>query len=412
MTSQSLQSTPQRIPSILLGIGGGVAAYKAVEVASFLRKENWDVSVAMTEAAMKFVTPLTFEAVTQGRVLTDLFFKNPLTKEETYPHLYPATEVSVFIALPATADLIAKLATGLGGDVVCASALSLPITCRKIFCPAMNVEMWHQSIVQENVQKLENHGWERVGPEEGMLACGMTGLGRMAEPETIVTAVKRTFSESSVLLGRRVLILSGPTHEYWDPVRFIGNRSSGKMGKALAEEALKMGASVDFVTGPVSDLYLPRGMNVSIHKVTSAEEMFSMAKPLSEKSDIWIFAAAVADHTPLSKQDQKIARNQGEQTLLLKSTPDIAGTLCRKKKKTQLAIGFALETEAGVTRAREKLKNKGLDAIVLNGVSSFSAESGHFQFLKAGKKETDDWGILSKQECAKKIFDSFSWETA
>jgi phosphopantothenoylcysteine decarboxylase/phosphopantothenate--cysteine ligase len=394
--------------SILLGIGGGIAAYKAVEVASLLRKENWDVSVAMTQAAQHFVTPLTFEAVIHGPVLTDLFVKNPsfpgTTKEEMYPHLYPATETRVFVVLPATADLIAKLAMGLGGDVVCASALSLPNTCQKIFCPAMNVEMWHQDVVQENVRKLEARGWERVGPEEGTLACGTVGLGRMSEPIDIVTAVKSALAESSVLSGKKILILSGPTHEYWDPVRFIGNRSSGKMGKALAEEALQRGASVDFVTGPVSEESLPRGTGLSIHKITSAEEMLSAAKPLSEKSDIWIFAAAVADYTPVEKHDQKMVRNQGEKKLILKPTPDIAAELCRTKKKTQTAIGFALETEAGLTRAREKLKNKKLDAIVCNGVLTLGNDSGHFQFLKTGKKEAEDWGTLNKRECAKKIF--------
>ncbi len=389
---------------ILLGIGGGVAAYKAVEVASLLAKEKVSLFVAMTEAAQKFVTPRSFEAVTRGRVLTELFAKNPATKEETYPHLYPATQAGVFVALPATADLIAKLASGLGGDVVCASALSLPATCKKIFCPAMNVEMWHQSVVQENVRKLEERGWERVGPTDGELACGMTGMGRMAEPATIADAVKQALSESSVLFEKRVLILSGPTHEYWDPVRFLGNRSSGKMGKALAEEALKMGASVDFVTGPVSEDQLPRGLNLNVHKITSAEEMLAAAKPLSGKADVMVFAAAVADYAPLEKKNQKISRTKGGQTLLLKATQDIAETLCRHKKKSQIAVGFALETEGGVARAREKLKNKKLDAIVLNGVSSFGSANGSFQFLKAGKKDADDWGTLSKQECAKRIF--------
>ena len=250
-SSQLLSTTPR---TVLVGVTGGVAAYKAVEIVSALRKEGHEVTVAMTEAAQRFVTPLTFAAVSGRPVLTHPVPQDDAdTVEETYPHLYPATRADVFVVVPCTANTLAKLAHGMGDDIVSCSALSLPATCARMVCPAMNLEMWNQPVVQENLDTLERRGWVRIGPEAGHLACGMSGPGRLARPRDILQVVRQHLSGFPALDGRRVLILSGPTREHIDPIRFIGNPSSGKMGRALAEAAAAAGAEVDFVTGLVSD---------------------------------------------------------------------------------------------------------------------------------------------------------------
>lgn len=390
----------------LVGICGGIAAYKAVEVVSRLRKAGLDVRVAMTDAAKQFVTPLTFGAVSGHEVLTTMFppAENS-AREGLFPHLYPATHADLFIALPATADMMAKLATGLASDVVSAGALSLPATCRRFFCPAMNVEMWHQPVVQANVATLEKAGWFRIGPNAGELACGMEGEGRMAEPQEIVTAVLDVLNAAQSLSGRRVLIISGPTREHFDPVRFIGNPSTGKMGKAIAEEALAAGAEVDFVTGPVPESSLPRGKLVHLHQVISAQQMLETSSPIYDRADLVIYAAAVADYTPAAFHEKKLPKQDGEWTLRMKATPDIAATLNQNKRQGQVVIGFALQTHDGPSKARAKLEKKRLDGIVLNSLDALGGESGTYTYLNGAEGEagTQEWGRLDKRICARRI---------
>ena len=389
--------------NVLAAICGGVAAYKAVDVVSRLRKEGMDVHVAMSEAAQEFVTPLTFGAVSGQPVLTTMFPRDPQASGEArFPHLYPSTRADLFILMPATA---AKIAQGLGNDLVSTCALSLPATCRRVFCPSMNVEMWHQPVVQEHVRILEERGWVRVGPDAGLLACGTEGAGRMSEPSEIAETVLGLRRQAGRLAGKRVLILSGPTREHFDPVRFIGNPSSGKMGKALALEALSAGAEVDFVTGPVADEQLPRGVRLKVHRVVSAEDMLQAAKQVYADADVVIYAAAVADYRPAEVHGTKLPKQAGELVLRLQATPDVAATLNADKRPGQVVIGFALQTNDGVLKAGEKLRGKNLDGIVLNGLDALGGESGTYTFLQHSGG-VSDWGPLTKRACARRIVDA------
>lgn len=397
-------STKPPLFTALAAICGGVAAYKAVEVVSRLRKAGAEIHVAMSDAAREFVTPLTFGAVSGQPVLTTLFpNQDQASGEARYPHLYPATRANLFLVMPATADIIAKLAQGLGSDLVSTCALSLPPTCHRVFCPSMNVDMWHQPVVQENVRLLEERGWIRVGPDAGLLACGAEGAGRMSEPAEIIEIALGLLARAQRLSGRRLLILSGPTREHLDPVRFIGNPSSGKMGKALAEEALANGAEVDFVTGPVADELLPRGPRLTVRRVVSAEQMLQAARSVQPRADLVIYAAAVADYRPAEVQDQKLPKEAGERVLRLVSTPDIAATLNADRRPGQVCIGFALQTHDGAARAAEKLRAKNLDGIVLNGPEALGGEGGRYTFIT--RDSSADWGPLSKRACARRIVD-------
>lgn len=388
---------------ILVGVSGGVAAYKALDVVSALRKQGHEVTVCMTASAAAFITPLSFAAVSGNRVISsqwpsDATLADATDLDELFPHLYPATAADVFLVVPATANTIANLAQGRGVDALSTSALSLPKTCRRVFCPSMNVEMWDQDIVQENVLALELHGWERIGPESGHLACGMTGSGRLAEPADIVEAVTRTLR----LEGKRVLILSGPTREHMDPVRYIGNPSSGKMGKALAEAARAEGAEVEFISGPVPSPNLPSG--ASITRVTGAADMLEAARPRFKQADIVLYVAAVADYTPVKRHESKAPKESGKVAIELEATPDIAATLCADKRAKQVCIGFALQTEDGEQHAQRKLKAKNLDAIVLNYTDTLGANDGRFTFIASGA-DAQDWGRLGKASCAKNILE-------
>ena len=395
---------------VLMGIAGGIAAYKAISVASSLFQSGFITHVALTQAAEKFVSPLSFAAVTNRKVLVDLFSSPGETdgKDEIYPHLYPATYADIFLLIPATADIIAKIVHGHADDVVTTSVLSLPKKCNRFFCPAMNVEMWNQEIVKKNIAKLEKQGWSRIGPEEGQLSCGAIGEGRMAEPEIILENVLESIKSSKSFSNKRFLILSGPTVEPIDGVRFISNSSSGKMGKAVALSAAAHGAQVTFISGPVAQENLPQHPFIRILKIRSAKDMLEAAKQHFENADITIFAAAVADFAPRFPLKGKSPKSKFNLKLELQSTSDIAATLTTAKRPNQICIGFSLEaTEAdqAEANAKEKIRKKGLDAIVLNYLDSFDSEDGNFTFIKKAKKNTgmEKWGQLSKSSCARKI---------
>jgi phosphopantothenoylcysteine decarboxylase/phosphopantothenate--cysteine ligase len=386
-----------------VAICGGIAAYKSVDVVSRLRKAGLDVRVAMTEAAQQFVTPLTFAAVSGHPVVARMFVDaSAASGDALYPHLYPSTRADLFVVTPATADMIAKLVHGIADDVVSTAALSLPATCRRFFCPAMNVEMWHQPVVQENVAALEARGWRRIGPDAGILACGMEGDGRMSEPAEIVDRILGTLRSELTLAGRKVLILSGPTHEHFDPVRFIGNASSGRMGRALAEAALAAGANVEFVTGPVADAALPQGAGLRLTKITSAKELLAAGQARFGSADIVIYAAAVADYAPREVADKKLPKQGGDVVLHLQATPDVAATLNQGKRPGQVVIGFALQTHDGVAKARAKLAGKGLDGIVLNALDAMGGDTGTYTYLTPSG-DAADWGKLDKRACARLI---------
>ncbi|HMP73049.1 MAG TPA: bifunctional phosphopantothenoylcysteine decarboxylase/phosphopantothenate--cysteine ligase CoaBC [Kiritimatiellia bacterium] len=391
-------------PTVLVGICGGIAAYKAADLVSRLVKEGYEVNVQLTGAATRFISPLTFAALTGKPALTSMF-PEPASangRQDAYPHLYPATRADAFILVPATADAIGKVACGLATDLVTTSALSLPPHCLRIFAPAMNVEMWNQPVVRENCAKLAARGWMQIGPETGTLACGMEGEGRLASPTSIIEALKHHLEPPSPSLsGKNILILSGPTHEYLDPVRYIGNASSGKMGKALAETAAKAGATVTFITGPVPSANLPLHPRIAIHSVVNARDMLETARTYYPEADIAIFAAAVADYRPATVSTEKLPKSSSAWSLELEPNPDIAATLNATKRSGQIAIGFALQTGEGIPAARTKLAAKSFDAIVLNNETALGAEAASYHWISAHKLE--EWPSIPKTECATRI---------
>ena len=397
-------------PIIVCGISGGIAAYKAADLVSRLHKQDLDVRVVMTPAAQRFVQPLTFQAILGAPVGTELFCaSNASAREELYPHLYPSGQAALFLAAPATADLIAKLVHGQADDLVCASALGLAPSCVKVFCPAMNTNMWNQPVVQRNVKTLEERGWIRLGPDIGQLACGTAGAGRMAEPDYIANRVIHLLRRTRELEGRQVLILSGPTREHLDPVRYLSNPSSGKMGRALAEEALRRGAHVLFITGPVHAAQFPLPSDrLTVVPVTSADEMLAAARDAFPAADVSLFAAAVADYAPTQCAVEKLPKTPNALMLSLRPTPDIAATLGSLKKPNQRTIGFALQDRQAQDRAREKMTAKKLDMIVLNRLDALNADQSAYEILRAGQGAFEDWGTLTKTDCAVRIFDALA----
>lgn len=395
-------------PKILIGVSGGIAAYKALEVISLLQMENFDVFVAMTPSSQEFIKPLTFEALTNNPVQTKIFpEKNNGIKNDLFPHLFPSSLSNYFAVIPATANLIAKLAYGIADDIVSASALALPLHAKRFFCPAMNINMWSNVTVQKNIKKLISSGWIMIGPKEGRQACGDYGFGKLEEPKLIAQTILNTSKVEQIFKGEKILILSGPTKEYIDPVRFISNASSGKMGKALAIKAADLGAKVKFISGNVAEENLPKNPAIEIINTISGNDMLKAALKEFKTCDIAIFAAAVSDFTPVKYSNEKIKNKTSNYNLILKQTKDIAATLCKNKNKKQICIGFALETskkekDNGIL----KLKTKNLNAIVLNNPSSLSSDKAKFKFISKVKDSyhIEEWGLISKELCAEKIF--------
>jgi phosphopantothenoylcysteine decarboxylase / phosphopantothenate---cysteine ligase len=349
---------------IALGVSGGIAAYKAAEVLRLLQDRGLRVQVSMTEAAQEFVRPLTFAALSGEKVITGMFEAGAESPniDSAIEHISVAQSIDALLVVPATADVIAKFAQGIANDFL--STLYLATTAPVVIAPAMNVNMWNHPATQANLEVLKKRGVRIVEPGEGYLACGMTGPGRLAENDLIVAAVLETLGISQELAGKTVLITAGPTREKIDPVRYLTNRSSGRMGYALAEAALRRGARVLLVSGPVA-IDPPAGAELT--RVETAEQMRDAVLQLLPQATIVIKTAAVADFRPKSVADQKLKR-KGPLTLDLEPTPDILAELSRRKT-AQLIIGFAAETENVLENARKKLSTKALDAIVVNDVS-------------------------------------------
>ena len=389
--------------NILIGVSGGVAAYKALDLVSALRKQGHTMRVVMTKSACEFVKPSSFTAVSGAPAMTSMWTKTPTTLVEEYPHLYPATQTDIFVLAPATANTIAKIANGFGSDLLSTSCLSLPPECHKFFCPAMNVEMWHNRMVQENVRKLEADGWQRLGPASGHLACGMEGEGRLMESKDILEAMDPLLKNARPLEGKKLLMLSGPTREHMDPIRFIGNPSSGLMGRALADEAVRQGASVHFVTGPVPEDHLPIHPGITLDRVTGAQEMLEHARAHLQDMDGVLYVAAVADYRPENPETEKRPKSKEGFELKLVPNPDLAATLNAEKRPETKSIGFALQTDSGEQAAADKLERKGLDGIVLNYPDTMGSTTGHFRFLAKGADSFLEWGALNKPEAARRI---------
>src|SRR5215469_6836892 len=349
---------------VALGVSGGIAAYKAAELVRLLQDRSVRVQVVMTRAAQEFVRPLTFAALSGEKVITDLFGEGAQEPniESAVEHIAVAQSIDALVVAPATADVIAKLANGLADDFL--TTLFLATTAPVVVAPAMNVNMWENAVTQENIQKLRARGIRVVEPDSGYLACGMIGPGRLAANETIVHAVMEVLGASQNLADETVLITAGPTREPIDPVRYLGNRSSGRMGYALAEAALRRGAKVVLITGPTA---LKPPAVAEVIQVQTAKEMRDAVVANLERSTVIIKAAAVADFTIRNAAEQKIKRG-GTMNLELESTRDILKEIAGRKGR-RIVVGFAAETQNALENARKKLQSKSLDAIVVNDVS-------------------------------------------
>jgi len=355
---------------VALGVTGGVAAYKAAELVRRLQQEKLDVQVIMTRSAQEFITPLTFAALTGQKVITEMFSAAgaaPANVESAIEHIAVAQRIDLLLVAPATADILGKFAHGIADDFL--TTLHLATKAPVIVAPAMNVNMWDHPATQENLSTLRARGVQVVNPDEGYLACGMTGAGRLAATEAIVEKVREVLSLRRDLAGQTVLITAGPTCEDLDPVRYLTNRSSGKMGYSLADAASRRGANVILISGP-TDLKAPDG--VDWLPVRSTEEMRNAVRERAREASIVIMAAAVADYRPASAHETKLKRGEGNLTLQLEPTPDILAEIGREKGN-RILVGFAAETERVAENAKDKLARKGADIIVANDVTQHGA---------------------------------------
>ncbi len=387
-------STPQEI---LVGVTGSIAAYKAIEIVSGLKKSGFAVTVALTPSALKFVTPLTFEILSGKEVYSEVF-----AEKTKVSHIEIAARASLFLVAPATANFIAKAAHGIADDPV--TLLYLSSNCPVVIAPAMNERMFNHPAVQENLETLMRRGVIIVSPEEGRLACGSTGKGRLASVEKIISTVEKLLKKRSTLKGKTVLVTAGPTQEKIDEIRYISNYSSGKTGYALAAEAFKRGAQVELISGP-TNLEPPPGVNVTY--VKTALEMRKACLDIFFRADITIMAAAVADYRPVKKFDGKLKKSHNLITLELVENPDILKELSSKKKKTQLIVGFAAETSNLLENAQVKLQEKKVDLLVANLVGDGKGFGQDFNqvtlLFSDGRKHK--LPLLPKEKVAEKIFD-------
>ena len=387
--------------SVLLVIGGGIAAYKCLELIRVLNKRGVVSRVIMTKAAERFVTPLSVASLSGEKVFSDLF---SLTDETEMGHIELSRSTDLVVVAPATADLMAKMAHGLANDL--ASTALLATDKPVLVAPAMNVRMWYHAATQRNVATLKADGIHFVGPNEGDMACGEFGLGRMAEPIEIADAIDKLLGEDAKpLAGKRAVITAGPTREAIDPVRYISNHSSGKQGYALAEQAARMGAEVILVSGPVA---LPTPMGVARIDVETADEMLAACEKISAP-DLVICAAAVADWKVANAAQHKLKKSDMAQAPVLNftSNPDILKTLSNvKKSRAKVVVGFAAETENVIKNAQDKLQRKGCDLIIANDVSSgvFGADKNLVHVVSA--QGVESWPQLSKAEVARRILET------
>lgn len=378
---------------VILGIGGGIAAYKAAELARALMERGLAVQAVMTPAAQEFIKPLTFTALTGHRTLTEMF-----VEEGAIEHIRIAQENEALVVAPATADLMARFAAGIANDLL--TTLYLAFTGPVVLAPAMNVNMWRHAATQKNLETLRARGHVIVEPAEGALACGMVGPGRLADPKCIAEAVLAVLQPKRDLEGETVLVTAGPTQEAVDPVRFLSNRSSGKMGYAIAEAAARRGARVVLVSGPVS---LPEPVGVRVVRVTTAAEMRAAVLAELEAASIVVKAAAVADYRPREVADHKIKKSGAAMTLELEATPDILAEI-GSRKGNRLVAGFAAETGDPESEARRKLEAKNCDMVVGNhiGTAFASDENEVVLVTRAGATRLPR---MSKREVADCIFD-------
>ena len=387
--------------NILLGVTGGIAAYKAADLCSRLVKQHAGVDVIMTEHATEFITPLTFESLCHRRTVTDTFDRNHPWEVE---HIALADKADCVVIAPATANIIGKLANGLADDMLTTTVLAC--RCPKLLVPAMNTNMYENPVVQDNLAKLRHYGWQIMEPASGHLACGTSGRGKLPEPENILEQVLLCCAHEKDMTGLRVLVTAGPTQEAVDPVRYLTNHSTGRMGYAIAAAAAMRGAAVTLVSGPTA-LKKPEG--VDFVPVTTAAEMFDAVTGRQAENDMIIKAAAVADYRPLHTAEEKIKKqdNDGESVMPLARTKDILRYLGEHKPAGQILCGFSMETEHMLENSRKKLEKKNLDVVAANNVkvagAGFAVDTNVLTLIT--KDAEQELPLMSKTEAAMQLLD-------
>ena len=385
--------------TIVLGVTGGIAAYKSANLASMLIKLHADVHVIMTQNATKFITPMTFETLTNNKCIVDTFDRN---FSFDVKHVSLAKRGDLFVVAPCTANVIGKLAHGICDDMLTTTMLAT--RAPKLIAPAMNTGMWENPILQDNLVKLQGYGYHIISPIVGRLACGDTGTGKMQSEEVIVEHILSYMAKEKDLQGKRYLITAGPTQEAIDPVRYITNHSSGKMGYAIAKMARLRGAQVTLVSGPVG---IKPFEGVEVVPVVSAKEMFEATTSRSSEADVIIMCSAVADYTPAVYADQKVKKHDGELTIELKRTQDILGWLGEHKPANQTLVGFSMETENLIENSRAKLLKKHADLICANsiagGQTGFAVDTNKVTLI--GPEAVKELPLCSKEETANLIID-------
>lgn len=386
--------------TVLLGVTGGIAAYKAAALASALVKQHAAVEVVMTENATQFVTPLTFEQLTGRRTMVNTFDRNFSHHVE---HIALAERTDLVIVAPATANVCAKLAHGLADDMLTTTILAC--RCPKLIAPAMNTNMYENPVTQDNLALLRRYGWEVIEPASGRLACGAVGKGKLPEPEEILQYILRQLAFPHDLIGKKVLVTAGPTQEAIDPVRYLTNHSTGKMGYAIARMAMLRGADVTLVSGPTAIAPPPF---VKVVSVVSAQEMFEAVAANAPQSDFIFKAAAVADYTPANYSDNKVKKSEGDMSIPLKRTRDILKYLGENRVPGQVICGFSMETQNMVENSREKLVKKNVDMICANNLkqsgAGFGVDTNVITIIT--RNETTELPLQTKEGAANAILDA------
>ena len=386
--------------NVVLAVTGSIAAYKIANLASMLKKLNADVTVMMTQNATNFINPITFETLTGNKCLVDTFDRN---FQYSVEHVSIAKRTDVVLVAPASANVIAKLAHGLADDMLTTTVLACG--CKKIIAPAMNTHMYENPILQDNLKILVRYGMEVITPDTGYLACGDVGAGKMPSEDVLLQYILREVACEKDLAGKRVLVTAGPTRERIDPVRYITNHSTGKMGYALARHCMHRGAEVTLITGKTDQ---PKPLFVKLVEVESAKEMFEAVKECHEEQDIIIKSAAVADYRPVEAAPEKVKKKDGELSIALERTDDILQYLGDHRREGQFLCGFSMETERLLENSRQKLEKKHVDMIVANNVkqegAGFGTDTNIVTLLtKDGERELP---LMSKEAVAKEIIDT------
>ena len=385
--------------TVLLGVTGSIAAYKIASLASALKKLHADVHVLMTQNATNFINPITFESLTGNKCLVDTFDRNFQFQVE---HVSIAKKADVVMIAPASANVIGKLAHGIADDMLTTTVMACK--CKKYISPAMNTNMFENPIVQDNLKTLEHYGYEVIQPASGYLACGDTGAGKMPEPETLLAYIEKEIAREKDLQGKKILVTAGPTQEAIDPVRYITNHSSGKMGYAIAKAAMLRGAEVTLVSGRTA---IEAPLFVNVVPIVTAKDMFEVVTGISNEQDIIIKAAAVADYRPAVVSSEKVKKKEGQMSIELERTDDILKYLGENKREGQFLCGFSMETQNMISNSRAKLERKNLDMVAANNVkeagAGFQGDTNVLTLITQ-KKETS-LPLMSKEDAANKLLD-------